>query len=424
LAGRTVFRHKLRIRIPYLKKRIQVSLVNHEESGVKLNEQVTKPRVAVKVNEDSCSGCHICSSLCPFEALKWDAETGIAILEIEKCQVCGICYSTCPANSIDIIYYDTDSLTRYLEKTKREYDSDTLVVMCKGSTPDFTSIEEQFGVTKFIPLSVPCVGRVPQELLLKAIAMGIKKIYVLACDEDYCRFERGSLITTRRASVFNLLLEQLGYGEKVVTLKRNSLKVKVDKDSCISCGNCVFVCPYDAAKLESAGAIDFDLAACRGCGLCVAMCPALALDLENWERERISDLISKLSAEMQPPKILVLRCQWAVFPPLNGKEPPPNIRFIDLPCASRVDTAHILEAFQNGVDGVLIAACSEEDCKQEKGSGKTQHSVAALKERLAQIGLQDRLHFCTVAPRYPEEFNKELDKFSQQIEAIVSKESK
>jgi len=149
------------------------------------------------------------------------------------------------------------------------------------------------------------------------------------------------------------------------------------------------------------------------------MCPAFALELENWERERISDLISRLASEIKPPKILVFRCQWAVFPPLDGVLAP-NIRYIDLPCASRVDTLHILEAFQKGIDGVLIAACPEEDCKQEKGSGKTQRSVAALGKKLGQIGLEERLHFCTVAPRYPEGFNRELEQFSQSIKDIGS----
>jgi len=83
-----------------------------------------------------------------------------------------------------------------------------------------------------------------------------------------------------------------------------------------------------------------------------------------------------------------------------------------------------LEAFQKGIDGVLIAACPEEDCKQEKASAKAQHSVAVLEQRLSQIGLQDKLRFCTVAPRYPEEFDKELGKFSQEIANIGSKESK
>jgi len=152
------------------------------------------------------------------------------------------------------------------------------------------------------------------------------------------------------------------------------------------------------------------------------MCPAQALELENWEEERISTLISKLSSEIKEPKILVFRCQWAIFPPLDeGLNH--NTRFIDLPCASGVDILHILGAFQQGADGVLIMACSEEDCKQEKGSGKAQHSVAKLRERLSQIGLQDRLHFCTVAPRYPDEFDRELKQFRERIEAISAKES-
>ena len=379
-----------------------------------MSEQVIEEKAAVKLTEDYCSSCLVCSSVCPFDAIRRDEETGKVVLEIEKCQVCGICYSTCPASSIDIVYYDTDSLTRYLERAKQEYDSDTLVVMCKGSTPDFAGIEKLFGVTKLIPLSVPCVGRIPQEVFLKAIAMGIKKIYVLACDEDYCRFDKGSAVAGRKIMALNLLLEQFGYGADVITLKRNSLKVEVDRDKCIACGNCVFYCPYHAAKIES-GAASFDLDLCRGCGLCVALCPAFALELENWERERISTLISRLSLEMEKPKILIFRCQWAVLPQAD-EDFGPHVRAIDLPCAARVDMLHILEAFQHGIDGVLIAACQEEECKQEKkGSKEAQHQVTVLKERLSQIGLGDRLYFCCVAPRYPEVFAGELGQFAQGI---------
>ena len=388
-----------------------------------MSEQVIEEKAALKLDEQYCSRCSICRSLCPFEAIKKDAETGKTLLEIEKCQVCGICYSACPARAIDIIYYDSGSLVNYLEKKKREYGSEALVIMCKGSTPDFTEVERLFGVSNFIPLSVPCVGRISDEVFMRAIAMGIKGIYVLACDEDYCRFDRGSPVTGRRILALNLLLAQLGYGREAITLKRNSLKVKVDRDLCISCGNCAFYCPYGAATLESPGGAKFDLDACRGCGLCVALCPAFALDLENWERERISALISQLLPEMAPSKILVFRCQWAVFPPLNG-EFGPNIRAIDLPCAARVDSFHILEAFQKGADGVLIAACSEEDCKQEKASGRASHSITVLKERLKQIGFQDRLHFCSVSPRYDEGFDKELRQFSQRINDMAKGERK
>ena len=201
-------------------------------------------------------------------------------MDIEKCQVCAICYSSCPAKAITVVYYDMNSLTGYLEDAKDEYESDSLVITCKGSTFDFEDVEKLFGISEFIPLSVPCVGRIPAEVLLEAVStVGIKAIYILACDEDYCRFERGSLTARLRVTALNALLEQLGYGREVIRLNQHSLKVKADRNKCISCGNCVFYCPYDAARLEH-GAASFDLELCRGCGLCVTLCPALALDLE------------------------------------------------------------------------------------------------------------------------------------------------
>jgi coenzyme F420-reducing hydrogenase delta subunit len=388
---------------------------------VQLKMSGSQPRFAVKLNDESCSKCAICYSACPFEAIKKEPETGKLLLEIEKCQVCAICYSSCPAKAIDIIYYDMNSLTRYLEKAKDEHKSDSLVITCKGSAPDFEDVEKLFGISEFIALSVPCVGRIPAEVVLKAVStIGIKAIYILACDEGYCRFERGSLIARLRVRAINALLEQLGYCKELITFKQRSVKVKADRNKCISCGNCVFYCPYDAASLEQ-GAATFDLELCRGCGLCVPLCPALALDLEHWEEDQISALISKLSREKTGPNILVMRCQWAVFSELDEKVDS-NVHIIDMPCAARVDPLHIMEAFGHGIDGVLIVACPEEDCRSKEGSKEARRLTVALKKTLSQIGFEDRLHFCSAAPRYPESFHEELGRFKERIESACSRE--
>jgi len=200
-------------------------------------------------------------------------------------------------------------------------------------------------------------------------------------------------------------------------------RIELDEDICIHCGNCVFYCPYNAATLESSTAASFDLNKCHGCGLCVTLCPAIALDLDNWRRESISDLISKSSSEMKSPKILVFRCQWATLPAENG-ELLPNIRYIDLPCAGRVDKYHILEAFQKGIDGVMVAACHEEDCHRGSGSRIAHQSVISLSEKLADISLHEMLHFFTASRTNPEEFNNEIKHFNQKLEDICIKESK
>jgi len=380
-----------------------------------LSQTVAETKVAVNIKEEQCSRCTICSSLCPYDAITQDHENNKMVLDIEKCQVCGICYSACPAKAIETIYYSCGSVLKYLEKVRPQYKSDTLVIMCKGSAPDFSEVGKLFGVKEFIPLAVPCVGRIPEEVLLGVMVAGIKKINILACDEDYCRFQRGSPLAGRRVVALNRMLEQLGYGPEAITLKRNSLKVKVNKDLCIACGTCVACCPYHAPKLESVGGISFDLDACRGCGLCVALCPAFALDMDNWERERISNLIPQLLAEVKPPKILVFRCQWAYYPPLNG-DMSPNVGAIELPCAGRIEAVHVLEALQSGADGVMVVACSEDDCKQEGVSAKAEHVVANIKEKLEQIGLGDKISFSPVSPRYPGQVEEKVREFRQSLE--------
>ena len=120
----------------------------------------------VKIKTDYCSRCSICSSVCPFEALSLDPEAKEVKLDIEKCQVCGICYSACPAGAIESVYYDLEVLVRYLIARMQVCESRVLVVTCRGSVPDPKDIKDIAEVDSFIPLCLPCVGRVGHAIQL------------------------------------------------------------------------------------------------------------------------------------------------------------------------------------------------------------------------------------------------------------------
>jgi len=60
----------------------------------------------ISVDEDLCSGCAVCVSLCPYEALslKPHQNKDHMILDINdlKCKRCGLCVTACPSNAITI----------------------------------------------------------------------------------------------------------------------------------------------------------------------------------------------------------------------------------------------------------------------------------------------------------------------------------
>lgn len=69
-----------------------------------------------------------------------------------------------------------------------------------------------------------------------------------------------------------------------------------------------------------------------------------------------------------------------------------GVHKIEVPCSSRVDPIHILKAFENGADGVVVIACPEDACRMLKGSRLAGKRAAFTKQLLEEAGLNpDRL---------------------------------
>ncbi|HYL79300.1 MAG TPA: 4Fe-4S dicluster-binding protein, partial [Candidatus Acidoferrum sp.] len=53
-----------------------------------------------RVVEERCSGCRLCLSACPFEAISLDEGKGLSSVNEALCIGCGTCVATCPCNAI------------------------------------------------------------------------------------------------------------------------------------------------------------------------------------------------------------------------------------------------------------------------------------------------------------------------------------
>jgi len=58
----------------------------------------------IEIDEDACSGCAVCISLCPYGALslKEGKDHPVAEIDVLKCKRCGVCETACPSVAIKI----------------------------------------------------------------------------------------------------------------------------------------------------------------------------------------------------------------------------------------------------------------------------------------------------------------------------------
>ncbi len=387
---------------------------------------------AVTINQDLCSKCSICHSICPYEAIKRDQETGKVEIDLQKCQVCGICYSACPSMAIEIKYYDYDSLVKLVKEMHEKCDSDTLVLMCRGNSPSTCEVQEMLekeglNVKDYIPLRLPCAGRVPSEFVFKVLKAGIKRVISIQCEDKYCRYKEGTRIGNRRMTLGRAVLEQFGLSKDAFKVVRYSRKVVYDTSKCVGCDKCVFICPYKAIEAEPFATPNVLFDDCMGCGACALVCPHQAIEVKGFEFEtvlkRYGEAATKLKAQGKSPIILVFVCQWSEFSALDQPEREllkKNAVTLEVPCFKALDPVHVVNALQSGFDGVMAVVCAPEDCKLQEGKETAERNVAVLKNVLKKLGLLNRFELFYASPRCMGDFNQKLEEFYRRIAVLPS----
>lgn len=91
----------------------------HEAVKLHNRGQVTiSPLVAV-VDEDLCSACKTCLTLCPYEAISFVPEEGVARVNEALCKGCGTCVAACPAGAITARHFTSEQILAQIESLFR-----------------------------------------------------------------------------------------------------------------------------------------------------------------------------------------------------------------------------------------------------------------------------------------------------------------
>jgi heterodisulfide reductase subunit A len=184
----------------------------------------------------------------------------------------------------------------------------------------------------------------------------------------------------------------------------------IDPGLCTGCGNCAQVCPTSAIHLEKRDGVlslsTVEAMRCLGCGNCVVVCPVKAIALPGWDDIETPAQISAALENWSDgrPKVVALACEWSAYGAadmagVHRLAYPPGVRLIRMNCSARFDPYHILWAFLNGADGVMLGACPPGECHYGLGNLYAGERIAKLKSELAAHGVNPgrlRLEFLTV----------------------------
>jgi len=184
--------------------------------------------------------------------------------------LCGICYTACPSQLITIDYYNAALLTEYVQGRMEATGFNKLAIVCKGSMPLKEEVDEAMETEDYILLTLPCVGRVSVQFYVGLMDLEIEKALLISCEEEECRYEKGSKSATDKSNAASCMLEDFGFFD-MLTSKSSRTIVVIDQEKCSGCGMCVAVCPYEALELKD-GKSSLKENTCTGCGACAAVC--------------------------------------------------------------------------------------------------------------------------------------------------------
>ena len=98
---------------------------------------------------------------------------------------------------------------------------------------------------------------------------------------------------------------------------------------------------------------------------------------------------------------------------------PPEIKVVMIPCTGKLDILMVLQAIENGADGVLITGCHIGDCHYQSGNKKAQGMVENLKEILSTLGIGDnRLRLEWISASEGNRFADVVTDFIKEIEGM------
>ena len=102
-----------------------------------------------------------------------------------------------------------------------------------------------------------------------------------------------------------------------------------------------------------------------------------------------------------------------------GVQYPANVKFVRMPCTGKTDIRYLLEAFEQGADGVFVVACPIGNCHHVRGNERGLARLQRAQKILDEIGFgSDRLEMFFMSGSQAQTFAASVDKMTERIREL------
>ena len=164
--------------------------------------KVTVEAITSKLTPDKCTGCQMCTKVCPYNAINPIPEKKKVELIEAACAGCGTCGAECPFNAISMRHFTDEQIMAQVDAATEVDPSKKVVAFCCNwcsyAGADFAGVSRMQYPPNVRIIRTMCSGRVAPKFIEKAFARGAAAVLVSGCHIGDCHYINANYQTQKR----------------------------------------------------------------------------------------------------------------------------------------------------------------------------------------------------------------------------------
>jgi len=175
---------------------------------------VTVEAITSRITLDKCTGCGLCTKVCPYNAISVNKETKKAEVVEAACAGCGTCGAECPFGAIEMRHFTDEQINEQIDAATRENADKKIVAFCCNwcsyAGADFAGVSRMQYPPNARIIRTMCSGRVATKFVERAFRNGAAAVLVAGCHLNDCHYINANYQTKKRIERLWSKLEKLG----------------------------------------------------------------------------------------------------------------------------------------------------------------------------------------------------------------------